>query len=144
MPFFPHRTTIICIPFLRISKCSVYECFFCLVFFFLRDEYFEACSNIINKQIVRKCAIYYIVYDSGMVFYNVLILKRYTFYSVCVCVQAFASLGPQRLALGLLCPQPFEILYFKIFCKSNVAFSSQQKHVHGHIKTSQTMQLVVQ
>lgn len=37
-----------------------------------------------------------------MGFYNVLILKRFTFYSVCA--QAFASLGPQHLALGLLFP----------------------------------------
>lgn len=77
-----------------------------------------------------------------MGFYNVLIWKRFTFYSVCA--QAFASLCPQHLALGLLCPQPFEILYFKIFCNSNVVFSAQQKHVHGHIRTSWTMQILVQ
>lgn len=77
-----------------------------------------------------------------MGFYNVLIWKRFTFYSACA--QAFASLGPQHLALGLLCPQPFEILYSQVFCNSNVVFSAQQKHVHGHIRTSWTMQVLVQ
>jgi len=77
-----------------------------------------------------------------MGFYNVLIWKRFTFYSVCA--QAFASLGPQHLALGLLCPRPFEILYFEIFCNSNVVFSARQKHVPGHIRTSWTMRILVQ